>query len=118
MFLIQEEKERANAALIRQSQENERLQTPMNHELDTKVREKTAELIQLYVAIEKDKEQKTQNELTQKTKETDMVAFRSQMNPHLLFNNMTSLKNQIMTARDEDTMAYLDNFRILLRPIH
>src|SRR5690606_4470296 len=70
MFLIQEEKERANAALIRQSQENERLQTTMNHELDTKVREKTAELIQLYVEIEKEKEQKIQTEFTQKLKQT------------------------------------------------
>src|SRR5690606_29140935 len=57
VFLIQEEKEQADAALIKQSQENERLQANMNHELDTKVREKTAELVQLYVEIEKEKEQ-------------------------------------------------------------
>jgi len=117
VFLIQEEKEQADAALIKQSQENERLQANMNHELDTKVREKTAELIQLYVEIEKEKEQKIKNEFTQKLKETEMVALRSQMNPHFIFNSMNAIKNLIMTARDDDAMAYLDDFSSLLRHI-
>ena len=117
VFLIQEEKEQADAALIKQSQENERLQANMNHELDTKVREKTAELVQLYVEIEKEKEQKIKNEFTQKLKETEMVALRSQMNPHFIFNSMNAIKNLIMTGRDDDAMAYLDDFSSLLRHI-
>lgn len=115
--LIQEEKEQADAALIKQLQENERLQATMNHELDTKVREKTAELIQLYVEIEKEKEQKIKNELTQKLKETEMMALRSQMNPHFIFNSMNAIKNLIMSNRDDDAMTYLDDFSSLLRHI-
>src|SRR5690606_37879611 len=99
VFLLQEEKERADAALIKQSQANERLQAAMNRELDIKVQGKTAELVQLYMEIEKEKEQKIKNEFTQKIKETEMMALRSQMNPHFIFNSMNAIKNLIMTDR-------------------
>lgn len=115
--LIQDEKERAGAALVKQLQENERLQTKMNHELDIKVREKTAELVQLYVEIEKEKEQKIKNEFNQKLRETEMMALRSQMNPHFIFNSMNAIKNLIMTERDDDAVIYLDDFSTLLRHI-
>lgn len=115
--LIQEEKEQADAALIKQLQENERLQANMNRELDSKVREKTTELIQLYMEIEKEKEQKIKNEFTQKIKETEMASLRSQMNPHFIFNSMNAIKNLIMTSRNEDAIVYLDDFSSLLRHI-
>lgn len=115
--LIQEEKERTDAALIQQFQENERLQTEMNLELDIKVREKTAELVQLYAEIEQEREQKIKSEFTKKIKETEMVALRSQMNPHFIFNSMNAIKNLIMTSRNDDAMTYLDDFASLLRHI-
>ena len=115
--LIQEEKVKADAALIKQFQENERLQANMNRELDSKVHEKTTELIQLYGEIEKEKEQKIKTEFTQKIKETEMAALRSQMNPHFIFNSMNAIKNLIMTSRNEDAIIYLDNFSSLLRHI-
>lgn len=46
-----------------------------------------------------------------------MVALRSQMNPHFIFNSMNAIKNLIMTGRDDDAMAYLDDFSSLLRHI-
>src|SRR5690606_16584166 len=72
--LMQEEKERTDAALIEQFKENERLQKEMNIELDIKVREKTVELVQLYAEIEQEREQKIKSEFTKKIKETEMVA--------------------------------------------
>lgn len=115
--LIQEEKEQADASLIKQFRENVRLQANMNRELDSKVREKTTELIQLYVEIEKEKEQKIKTEFTQKIKEVEMAALRSQMNPHFIFNSMNAIKNLIMTSRNEDAIVYLDDFSSLLRHI-
>jgi len=115
--LIQEEKEMTDAAMIKQFKENEQLQANMNRELDIKVHEKTTELIQLYVEIEKENEQKRKNEFTQKIKETEMVALRSQMNPHFIFNSMNAIKNLIMTARGDDAVIYLDDFSSLLRHI-
>lgn len=117
VFLIQEEKEQTDAALIKQSQENERMQANMNRELDIMVGKKTTELIQLYVEIEKEKEQKIKNELTKKIKETEMMALRSQMNPHFIFNSMNAIKSLIMTDRGDDAVAYLDDFSSLLRHI-
>lgn len=115
--LMQEEKERTDAALIEQFKENERLQKEMNIELDIKVREKTVELVQLYAEIEQEREQKIKSEFTKKIKETEMVALRSQMNPHFIFNSMNAIKNLIMTSRNEDAMTYLDDFSSLLRHI-
>ncbi len=117
VFLIQEEKEQTDAALIKQSQENERMQANMNRELDIMVGKKTTEVIQLYVEIEKEKEQKIKNELTKKIKETEMMALRSQMNPHFIFNSMNAIKSLIMTDRGNDAVAYLDDFSSLLRHI-
>lgn len=106
-----------DATLIKQFQENDRLQASMNRELDSKVREKTTDLIRLYTEIENEREEKIKSEFTQKIKETEMVALRSQMNPHFIFNSMNAIKNLIMTSRNEDAMAYLDDFSSLLRHI-
>jgi len=115
--LIQEEKERTDAALIKQFKENERLQANMNREMDIKIHEKTTDLIRLYTEIEQEKEEKIKSEFTQKIKETEMVALRSQMNPHFIFNSMNAIKNLIMTSRNDDAMTYLDDFSSLLRHI-
>ena len=117
VFLLQEEKERANTHLIEQLQENRQLQETMNRELDEKVNIKTEELIQVYSKIEREREQKIEDGFAQKIRETEMVALRSQMNPHFIFNCMNAIKNLIMTSRNEDAINYLDDFASLLREI-
>ncbi|WP_258455289.1 histidine kinase [Aequorivita sp. CIP111184] len=117
VILLQKEKEIANDALITQLQENKLLQENMNLELDKQISEKTAELIKLYSKIEKEKEQKIKDDFTQKIKETEMVALRSQMNPHFIFNSLSAIKHLIMTSRNDDAVKYLDDFSSLLRGI-
>lgn len=117
VFLLQKEKEQAHTELIDQLQENQYLQETMNRELDGKVQKKTEELIQLYSEIEREKEQKTKDDFNKRIKEIEMVALRSQMNPHFIFNSMNAIKNLIMTSRNEDAIAYLDDFASLLREI-
>ncbi|MCM4169390.1 histidine kinase [Arenibacter sp. H213] len=117
VYLLQKEKERANTALINQLQENQYLQETMNRELDGKVQEKTSELIQLYSEIERERNQKNIDNFNKKLKETEMVALRSQMNPHFIFNSMNAIKNLIMTSRNDDAITYLDDFASLLRGI-
>jgi LytS/YehU family sensor histidine kinase len=46
-----------------------------------------------------------------------MLALRSQMNPHFIFNSLNALKNLVMLSREEDAIQYLDNFSVLLRTI-
>lgn len=117
VFLLQKEKEKTTVKLIAQLQENKLLQEGMNLELDKKVNEKTTELIQLYSQLEVEKEEKIKSEFSQRLKETEMVALRSQMNPHFIFNSLSAIKHLIMTSRNDDAIIYLDDFSSLLRGI-
>lgn len=117
VFLLQKEKAKANKKLIAQLQENKLLQENMNRRLDNKIHDKTAELIELYSEIEREKEEKIKREFTQRIKETEMIALRSQMNPHFIFNSLNAIKHLIMTSRNDDASIYLDDFSSLLRGI-
>lgn len=117
IFILQREKEKATVALIAQLKENQLIQKTMNRELDEKINKKTSELIQLYSQLEIDKEDKIKSAFSQKLKETEMVALRSQMNPHFIFNSLSAIKHLIMTSRNDDAIIYLDDFSTLLRGI-
>lgn len=117
VFILQKEKEKTSADLIEQLQKNQQIQEHMNRDLDQKVNEKTYELISLYSQIEREREQKTKDDFIKKIRETEMMALRSQMNPHFIFNSMNAIKNLIMTSRNEDAINYLDDFAGLLRSI-
>ncbi len=117
VFLLQKEKVEASENLIEQLKKNQLLQENMRIELDKKINKKTDELIQLYSRIEKQKEEQIKNSFTQKLQEMEMLALRSQMNPHFLFNSLNAIKHLIMTSRNEDAIAYLDDFSSLLRGI-
>ncbi|HTO14760.1 MAG TPA: histidine kinase [Edaphocola sp.] len=115
--LIQKEKEVNALALIRQLQENKLIQERMNKELDEKINQKTNELIKVYSDIEKQREKEIKLEFSQKINELEMMALRTQMNPHFLFNSMNAIKHLILTNRPEDAMFYLDDFSSLLRSV-
>jgi sensor histidine kinase YesM len=117
VFLLQKEKEITSQNLIEQLKKNQLLQENMRIELDKKINKKTDELIQLYSKVEKQKEEQIKNSFTQKLQEMEMLALRSQMNPHFLFNSLNAIKHLIMTSRNEDAIAYLDDFSSLLRGI-
>lgn len=117
IFVLQKEKDHAKVKLIEQLQENQQLQENMNLELDKKVHEKTDELLQLYSEMERDRERKAKEDFNKKIKETEMMALRSQMNPHFIFNSMNAIKSLMMNSRNEDAITYLDDFSILLRGI-
>ncbi len=117
VFLIQKEKDNANRELIEQLQQNQRLQENMRIELDKQVNEKTNELIKLYSEIEKQKEIQLKKSFSERLCNMEMLALRSQMNPHFIFNSLNALKNLVMMSREEDAIQYLDNFSVLLRTI-
>lgn len=117
VFLLQKEKEKSDAQLIEQLRQNQYIQESMNRELDLKVNEKTHELLELYSEIERRKDQIIKDDLMKKIKETEMMALRSQMNPHFIFNSMNAIKHLIMISRNQDAINYLDDFSILLRGI-
>ncbi|MGI8951006.1 MAG: ligand-binding sensor domain-containing protein [Chitinophagaceae bacterium] len=56
-------------------------------------------------------------ELKQKIAETEMIALRAQMNPHFIFNCLSSIDNLIQTNEKEKATTYLARFAKLIRAI-
>lgn len=114
---IQKEREESAVAYIAQLQKNKNMQEQMNRELDRMVSEKSDELKTAYLEMEKQHEREMKLEFSHKLNEMEMIALRSQMNPHFLFNSMNALKHLILKDRSEDAMSYLDDFSVLLRRV-
>lgn len=117
MFLVQKEKEKTSQKLIEQLQQNQIMETNMRKELDKQINQKTEELVKLYSKIEKQKEEQLKKSFNERLRNMEMLALRSQMNPHFIFNSLNALKNLVMQSREEDAISYLDNFSLLLRNI-
>lgn len=117
IFLIQKEKEDTSQKLIAQLQQNQIMEENMRKELDKQINQKTEELVQLYSEIEKQKEEQIKKSFSERIRDMEMLALRSQMNPHFIFNSLNALKNLVMMSREEDAIQYLDDFSILLRTI-
>lgn len=58
---------------------------------------------------------KRQAELKQKLVETEMMALRSQMNPHFIFNCLNAIDNLIQTNQPDKATTYLARFAKLIR---
>ena len=117
MFLVQKDKEKTSQKLIEQLQQNQIMETNMRKELDKQINQKTEELVHLYSKIEKQKEEQLKKSFNERLRNMEMLALRSQMNPHFIFNSLNALKNLVMQSREEDAISYLDNFSLLLRNI-
>ncbi len=60
---------------------------------------------------------KKQAALKQKIAETEMMALRAQMNPHFIFNCISSIDNFILDNDKENASSYLNKFAKLIRNI-
>ncbi|GAB3505865.1 sensor histidine kinase [Emticicia fontis] len=77
------------------------------------------EIIVFALAIAKkiEEERNIKNQLEQKTMQVEMMALRSQMNPHFLFNSLNSIRYMVMVNDNENASDYLSKFSKLLRMI-
>ncbi len=60
---------------------------------------------------------KRQSAMKQKIAETEMMALRAQMNPHFIFNCISSIDNFILANDKENASAWLNTFAKLIRSI-
>jgi ligand-binding sensor domain-containing protein len=60
---------------------------------------------------------KKQAALKQKVAETEMMALRAQMNPHFIFNCISSIDNFILDNDKDNASSYLNKFAKLIRNI-
>ncbi|MEO6406078.1 MAG: histidine kinase, partial [Ferruginibacter sp.] len=53
----------------------------------------------------------------QRISETEMIALRTQLNPHFIFNSLSSIENLMMRNKQTLAIEYLNKFATLLRNI-
>ncbi|HKH60835.1 MAG TPA: two-component regulator propeller domain-containing protein, partial [Flavitalea sp.] len=63
------------------------------------------------------KEQMRQTAINKQIAEIRMIALRSQMNPHFIFNSLNSIQHFITTHEKEEALHYLSKFSKLIRKI-
>lgn len=62
-------------------------------------------------------ERQAKNALERKAIEVEMMALRSQMNPHFVFNSLNTVRYFVLSDQKEKAKSYLSNFSKLLRTI-
>jgi|GEM_PF-364647 len=114
---LQKEKEEATKNLVSQMRLNETLMMEANQQLELKVAERTAQILQQEKQIEQVLLQETKASYEQQLSESRMQALRSRMNPHFLFNSLNSIKYFILKNENDTASFYLNKFSKLLRHI-
>src|SRR6185295_18165004 len=75
------------------------------------------ELAENELQIGKLENEKTKTELLQQATELEMQALRSQMNPHFIFNCLSSINRFILKNESEAASDYLTKFSRLIRMV-
>jgi len=96
--LIEIEKRNVQEQLIRQLEENRRLQTELTTQLEARVKEQTKQILSQQQLLEKEKENKLTLEFTKKITEMELQLLKSQLNPHFYFNTLHNLYGLAMIA--------------------
>jgi|GEM_PF-1395673 len=63
------------------------------------------------------KAEKTKTALSQHVAQLEMKALRAQMNPHFIFNSLSSIQESILTGKTDAASKYLSKFSRLIRLI-
>jgi sensor histidine kinase YesM len=96
--LIEVEKRNTQEQLIKQLEENRRLQDELNLKLEARVEEQTAKIVEQQSQLEREKEQQLTLEFTKKITEMELQLLKTQLNPHFYFNTLNNLYGLAMIA--------------------
>ncbi|NUM51636.1 MAG: histidine kinase [Flavobacteriales bacterium] len=67
--------------------------------------------------IRNKKEKEKKNEVQKKIMQSELQALRAQMNPHFMFNTLSSIQNFINSKNSDEAVKYLSKFAKLMRSI-
>ncbi len=115
--LLEQARLAAQQAYIGQLETNNRLSDQVNRDLAQKVHEATREVLNAQRLLEVQREHQLHATYAKRLAETEMLALRSQMNPHFLFNSLNSIEYFILSGHEEKAAHYLTRFSRLLRMI-
>ncbi|WP_318312098.1 sensor histidine kinase [Flagellimonas crocea] len=108
--LILDERNRSQERLIAQFKENEDLRLKVQAQLEENVK-----AMEVKAEAERLKGLKTQYD--KELAELKLLALRSQMNPHFIFNSLNSIKRYIIDNDKEKAVYYMNKFAKLIRRI-
>ena len=114
---LQREKNEASNRLIEQMQLNETLMQNINQQLEQKLAEGTAKILEKEKELQTATLQETKSLYEKQLSDSRMQALRSRMNPHFLFNSLNSIKYFILKNENDTAAFYLNRFSKLLRQI-
>lgn len=96
--LIEKEKIETQQQLIRQLEENRKLQDELTNKLESRVQEQTSHILTQQQELEKEKEQQLTLGFQKKLTEMELKLLKSQLNPHFYFNTLNNLYGLSMIA--------------------
>ena len=108
--LLLEENKAAHEKIVLQYRENEELRKTVQQKLEENLR-------LLNKKSEQDELDKIKTKYEKELAELKILALRSQMNPHFIFNSLNSIKLYIINNEKENAVYYLNKFSKLIRKI-
>lgn len=114
---IQNDKNKAQAAVLEEQKLHLKLKRVKKQKLDEEVAKKTEEIVQLTEQYKEDQKEKLKARFAKQTLDLRMKAFQTQMNPQFLFNSLNSLKHYIIKNDKRDAVLFLSKLSKLIRKI-
>ena len=108
--IILEENKAAHEKIIQQYRENEDLRKTIQEKLEENLR-------LLNIEAEQHEFERIKTRYEKELAELKILALRSQMNPHFIFNSLNSIKLYIINNEKENAVYYLNKFSKLIRKI-
>ena len=108
--LILDERNRSQERLIAQFRENEDLRLKVQAQLEENVKA-------MEIKAEAERLKGLQTQYDKELAELKLLALRSQMNPHFIFNSLNSIKRYIIDNDKEKAVYYMNKFAKLIRRI-
>lgn len=108
--LILDDRNRSQQLLIDQLKENENLQLKVQNQLEENVKA-------MEIKAEAERLKGLQTQYDKELAELKLLALRSQMNPHFIFNSLNSIKRYIIENDKEKAVYYMNKFAKLIRRI-
>ena len=103
--------------LVEQLKVNDALQRKNNEELKKEVEKRSQQIIAQELTLAQEKKKRMEITLNREIDRVKMIALRTQMNPHFLFNSLNSIRALIIHKQNDEAYKYLTKFSRMIRNI-
>ena len=97
--------------------ENGRIKSNQSEILQKELQKKEMELLQIMKKAEEERVSKIKSDFENEIHQLHLFSLQSQMNPHLIFNALNSIKMFLIENNKEQAIFYLSKFAKLIRKI-